>query len=90
MFANTLSTSRVVECTMLRQHGLTEAAGGSEYDLLELCWSHFFGSSDPSKFKLCCRNSQNRATKYADGRGSNTLDGDIKNTMMSSVDAAVF
>ena len=68
----------VVECTMLRQHGLTGAGGGSEDAFLEVCWSHFFGSSDPSKFNFFCHNSQKRATKYADGCGSKTLDGYVK------------
>ena len=82
IYAKTLSTIRVVECTMLRQHGLTGDGGGSEDASLEVCWSHFFGSSDPSRFKLFRRNSKKRATKYADGCGSKTLDGYAKNTMM--------
>ena len=78
IYAKTLSTSRVVECTMLRQHGLTGAGGGSEDALLEVCWSHFFGSSHPSMFNFLCRNTRKRAAKYADGCGSKTLDGWVK------------
>ena len=63
---------------MLRQHGLTGGGWGSEDALLEVCWSHFFGSSEPSNFTVVCRNSQKRATKYADGGGSKTLDGYVK------------
>ena len=78
IYAKTLSTSRVVECTMLRQHGLTGTGGGSEDALLEVCWSHFFGSSHPSMFNFLCRNTKKRAAKYADGCGSKTLDGWVK------------
>ena len=63
---------------MLRQHGLTGGGGGSEDAFLEVCWSRFFGSSEPSKFSFLRRSSQKRATKYADGCGSKTLDGYVK------------
>ena len=63
---------------MLRQHGLTGTGGGSEDALLEVCWSHFFGSSHPSMFNFLCRNTRKRAAKYADGCGSKTLDGWVK------------
>ena len=79
IYAKTLNTSRVVECTMLRQHGLTGTGGGSEDALLEICWSHFFGRSHPSMFNFLCRNTKKRAAKYADGCGSKTLDGWVKN-----------
>ena len=77
-YAKTLGTSRVVESTMLRQHGLTGCGGGSEDAFLAVCWSHFFGSSDASKFSFHYRNSKKRATKYADGCGSKTLDSYVK------------
>ena len=77
-YVNTLSTSRVVEWTMLRHHGLTGAGGGFEDALLEVCWSHFFCSSDPSTFNLCCHSSQKRATTYAACCGSKTFDDDVK------------
>ena len=63
---------------MLRQHGLSGCGGGSEDAFLGVCWSHFFGSSDPSKFTFLYRNSKKRATKYAEGCGSKILDGFVK------------
>ena len=77
-YAKTLGTSRVVESTMLRQHGLSGCGGGSEDAFLEVCWSHFFGSSDASKFSFLYRNSKKRAIKYAEGCGSKILDGYVK------------
>ena len=75
---------------MLRQHGLTGTGGGSEDALLEICWSHFFGSSHPSMFNFLCRNTKKRAAKYADGCGSKTLDGWVKKRSWGWVDAAGF
>ena len=63
---------------MLRQHGLKECGGGSEDAFLEVCWAHFFGSADPSKFTFQYRNSKTckkRAVKNAEGGGSKTLAG---------------
>ena len=77
-YAKTQGTSRVVESTMLRQHGLTGCGGGSEDAFLEVCWSHFFGSSDASKFSFHYRNREKRETKYSDGCGSKTLDNYVK------------
>ena len=78
MYAKSFSTSRVVESTMLRQHGLKGCGGGSEDAFLEVCWAHFFGSADASKFTFQYRNSKTckkRAVKNAEGGGSKTLTG---------------
>ena len=63
---------------MLRQHGLMGCGGGSEDGFLEVCWAHFFGSLDASKFSFHYRNSQRRVAKYADGCGSKILDNYVK------------
>ena len=72
-YAKSVSTSRVIESTILRAHGLTGCGSGSEDAFLELCWSHFFGSTDAATFTFQCRNSQKRQKRYTDGKGSKTL-----------------
>ena len=41
-YAKSVSTSRVIESSILRAHGLTGCGGGSEDAFLEICWAHFF------------------------------------------------
>ena len=60
---------------MLRQHGLEGCGQGSEDAFIEVCWAHFFGSADASKFTFQFRNSKKRAAKYAEGGGSKILEG---------------
>ena len=65
--AKSFSTGRVVESTMLWQHGLKGCGGGSEDVFIEVCWAHFFGSADASKFTFQYHNSKKCAVKYAEG-----------------------
>ena len=65
-YAKSFSTGRVVESTMLWQHGLKGCGGGSEDAFIEVCWAHFFGSADASKFTFQYHNSKKCAVKYAE------------------------
>ena len=80
-YAKSFSTSRVVESTMLRQHGLKGCGQGSEDAFLEVCWAHFFGCAGASKFTFQHRNSKKRAVKYAEGGAPRFWKAISKNTM---------
>ena len=71
-FAKSLSTQRVAESTILRSAGLGGHGGGGEDGFLELCWADFFG--DRHKFSFHFKNSKKRRERYAEGRGSATLE----------------
>ena len=71
-FAKSLSTQRVVQSTILRSAGLAGCGGGGEDGFLELCWADFFG--DGHKFSFHFKNSKKRRERYAEGRGSATLE----------------
>ena len=71
-FAKSLSTQRVVESTILRSAGLGGCGGGGEDGFLELCWADFFG--DRHKFSFHYKNSKKRRRRFAEGRGSATLE----------------
>ena len=71
-FAKSLSTQRVAESTILRSAGLGGCGEGGEDGFLELCWADFFG--DRNKFSFHYKNSKKRRERYAEGRGSATLE----------------
>ena len=80
-YAKSFSTSRVLESTMLRSHGLAGRGGGTEDAVLDVCWRDFFGGLDAERFSLHFRNSKKRQTRYPYGAGSKTLQRYVEQTV---------